>query len=217
MPVSVRKQAGRQAEQAQMHQTHPFALPYKPLREALGELAGSLLAQSAELDALTLRLPSTAKGPQSSPELIREQEDVMQDITGFRAWDVETLTLVPGDALDFFLSLPDNAPRGVAFGSSLRFWSTAASFASELIVGQEYMPALQETKRDRAVTYRAAWQAVLSDDDMERMAQLAKMMPPVCWSYLPLGDKTASLLREMVLHFLNATVDAFVRGSLSVN
>ncbi len=213
MPVSVRKQRGKQVGQAQ---THPFTLPYKPLREALGELAGSLLAQSAELDALTLRLPSTAKGPQSSPELIREQEDVGQDITGFRAWDVETLTLAPGDTLDFFLSLPDNAPRGVAFGSSLRFWSTVAQFASELIVGQEYMPALQETKRDKAVSYRAAWQAALSDDDTERMTQLAKMMPPICWSYLPLGDKTASLLREMVLHFLNATIDAFVRDSLTV-
>ncbi len=216
MPVAVRKRGGKLAERAPMHSTHPFTLPYKPLREVLGELAGSLLAQSAELDALTLRLPSTAKGPQSSPELIREQEDVAQDIAGFRAWDVETLTLAPGDALNFFLALPDNAPHGVAFGSSLRFWSTAAWFASELIVGQEYMPALQETKRDRAVTYRAAWQAVLSDDATERMTQLAKMMPPVCWSYLPLGDKTASLLREMVLHFLNATVDAFVRDNLSV-
>ncbi len=213
MPTVARKRGGRQAEQAQ---THPFTLPYKALRETLGEIAGSLLAQSAELDALTLCLPSTAKGPQSSPELIREQEDVGQEITGFKAWDVETLTLAPGTALDFLLSLPDNAPRGIAFGSSLHFWSMAARFASELIVGQAYMPALQETKQNRIVTYRAAWQAVLSDDDNGRMTQLAKLMPPVCWSYLPLGDKNVSLLSEMVLHFLNATIDAFVRDSLSV-
>ncbi len=213
MPAVVRKRGGKQAEQTQ---AHPFTLSYKALREALGEIAGSLLAQSAELDALTLRLPSTAKEPQSSPELIREQEDVGQDITGFKLWDVETLTLAPGAALDFLLSLPDNAPRGVAFGSSLRFWSMASRFASELIVGQAYMPALQETKQNRIVAYRAAWQAVLADDDAGRMTQLAQLMPQVCWSYLPLGDKTASLLREMVLHFLNATIDAFVRESLSV-
>lgn len=213
MPAVAAKRGTRAEEQAQ---THPFTLPYKTLREAVGELAGSLLAQSAELDALTLRLPSTAKGPQSSPELIREQEGVGQDISGFKAWNVETLTLAPGAALDFLLSLPDTAPRGVAFGSSLRFWSMAARFASELIVGQAYMPALQETHHNRSVIYRAAWQAVLSDDDSERMAQLAKLMPPVCWSYLPLGDKTAALPREMLLHFLNATVDAFVRESLTV-
>ncbi|MHB8597888.1 MAG: DEAD/DEAH box helicase [Ktedonobacteraceae bacterium] len=213
MPAVVRKRGGKQAEQTQ---THPFTLSYKALREALGEIAGSLLVQSAELDALTLRLPSTAKGPQSSPELIREQEDVGQDFVGFKTWDVETLALEPGTALDFLLSLPDNAPRGIAFGSSLHFWSMAARFASELIVGQAYMPALQEAKQNRILTYRAAWQAVLADDDAGRMTQLAQLMPPVCWSYLPLGDKTASLLREMVLHFLNATVDAFVRESLSV-
>ncbi|MEO8972528.1 MAG: DEAD/DEAH box helicase [Ktedonobacteraceae bacterium] len=213
MPIVARKRGGRQTEQTQ---THPFTLSYKALREALGELAGSLLAQSAELDALTLRLPSTAKGPQSSPELIREQDDVGQDITGFKTWDVETLTLAPGTALDFLLTLPDNAPRGIAFGSSLHFWLMVARFASELVVGQAYMPALQETKQNRIVTYRAAWQAVLSDDDSGRMAQLAQLMPSVCWSYLPLGDKTASLLREMLLHFLNATVDAYVRESLSV-
>lgn len=212
MPAVVRKRGGRQMAQAQ---THPFTLPYKALREALGEIAGSLLVQDADLDALTLRLPSTAKAPQSSPELIREQEDVGQDITGFKAWDVETLTLAPGTALDFLLALPDNAQRGVASGSSLRFWSMAAHFASELIVGQAYMPALQETKHDARVMYRAAWQAILSDDDTERLAQLAQLMPPVCWSYLPLGDKHVSLLHEMVLHFLNATIDAFVRDSLS--
>ncbi|HLX40069.1 MAG TPA: DEAD/DEAH box helicase [Ktedonobacteraceae bacterium] len=213
MPVVVHKRGGRQAAQAQ---THPFTLPYKALREALGEITGSLLVQSADLDALTLRLPTTAKGPQSSPELIREQEDVGQDIIGFKAWDVETLTFAPGAALDFLLSLPDNAPRGIVSGSSLRFWSMAARFAAELIVGQAYMPALQEIKQNRMVMYRAEWQAVLSDDDSERMVQLAQLMPPVCWSYLPLSDKTASLLHEMVLHFLNATVDAFVRDSLSV-
>ncbi len=216
MPMVVAKWGKRRKQAQEQAQTHPFTLPYKALREAVGEIADSLLVQSAELDALTLRLPSMAKGPQSSPELIREQEDVGQDITGFKVWNVETLTLAPGTALDFLLSLPDNAPRGVAFGSSLHFWSMAARFASELIAGQAYMPALQETKQNRIVTYRAAWQAVLSIDDNERMAQLAQLMPPVCWSYLPLGNKTASLLREMVLHFLNATIDAFVRDSLSV-
>ncbi|HVB25122.1 MAG TPA: SNF2-related protein [Ktedonobacteraceae bacterium] len=216
MPVMAAKRGKRGKQVEEQTQTHPFTLPYKTLREALGEIAGSLLAQSAELDALTLRLPSTAKGPQSSPELIREQEDVGQDITGFKAWDVETLTLAPGTALDFLLSLPDNAHRGIVFGGSLRFWSMAVRFASELIVGQAYMPALQEKKHDGRVTYRAAWQAVLSDDDTGRMAQLAQLMPPVCWSYRPLGDKPASLPREMLLHFLNATVDAFVRESLSV-
>jgi hypothetical protein len=45
MPAVAAKRGKQAAGQAQ---THPFTLPYKALREALGEIAGSLLAQSAE-------------------------------------------------------------------------------------------------------------------------------------------------------------------------
>ena len=41
------------------------------------------------------------------------------------------------------------------------------------------------------------------------------MMPPICHAFLPPGQKKTSLLEEMLLHFLNHTIDAFVRARIS--
>jgi len=200
------KQTGRQ---------HPFTLPYEPLKEAISELAGSLLVKSASSDALSLLLPSTARGPLSSPELILEKEPADLKAIGFRPWKVVTLTLDPDSAFDLLLALPNYAPHGIAFGSSLRFWTEAARFAFELIVRQSYMPALEETRQDGASIYRAAWQAVLVGEDAERVSLLLKAMPPICWAFLPGSEMKPSVLQNILLSFLNRTLDAFVRESLS--
>ena len=201
---------GKQAERQ-----HPFTLPYEPLKEAISELAGSLLVKSASSGTLSLLLPSTARGPLSSPELIFEKEPADLQATGFRPWKVVTLALDPDGALDFLLALPNYAPHGTAFGSSLRFWTEAARFAFELIVRQSYMPALEETRQDGVSIYRAAWQAVLVGEDAERVSLLLKAMPPVCWAYLPDSEMKPSVLQNVLLSFLNRTLDAFVRESLS--
>ncbi|HEX6553345.1 MAG TPA: DEAD/DEAH box helicase [Ktedonobacteraceae bacterium] len=201
---------GKQAERQ-----HPFTLPYEPLKEAISELAGSLLVKSASSGTLSLLLPSTARGPLSSPELIFEKEPADLQAAGFRPWKVVTLALDPDSALDFLLALPNYAPHGTAFGSSLRFWTEAARFAFELIVRQSYMPALEETRQDGVSIYRAAWQAVLVGEDAERVSLLLKAMPPVCWAYLPDSEMKPSVLQNVLLSFLNRTLDAFVRESLS--
>ena len=126
--ASVRRR-GKQTEEQQTQQ-HPFALPHDPLQEAISELVGSLLSKSVGSSRLRLSLPSTATGPLSSPELMLEKEPIDLKVTGFKSWEVATLTLEPGNALDFLLALPNDAPRGIAFGSSLRFWMEAARFTS---------------------------------------------------------------------------------------
>src|SRR5579871_2855316 len=73
----------------QKPQQHPFALEEDALREALGELAGSLLARIADPGTLTLSLPSSAKGPMPSPELILEEEQELQ-ARAFKAWQIPT-------------------------------------------------------------------------------------------------------------------------------
>src|SRR5579863_402040 len=205
--------AGRQSA-GQKPRRHPFALTQDALKEMLDVQAGSLLTAGASPGILTLRMPSTPKGPMPSPELILEESSEVS-ATAFKAWDVVTLTLEPGLALDFLLALPDNPPRGVAFGSSLRFWTTAARFSFELIARQCYMPTLQETQQHKETVYRAAWQAVLAPEDEERLRALSGMMPPICWAFLPPGEKKSSLREEMVLHFLNQAIDAFVRNRLA--
>jgi SNF2 family DNA or RNA helicase len=199
----------------QTERQHPFTLPYEPLKEAISELAGSLLVKSASSETLSLLLPSTAREPLSSPELILEKEPADLKATGFRPWKVVTLTLDPDSALDFLLTVPNYTPRGIAFGSSLRFWTEASRFAFELIARQSYMPVLDETRQDGVSIYCAAWQAVLAGENTERVSLLLKAMPPVCWAFLPESEMKPSVLQNVLLSFLNRTLDAFVRESLS--
>ncbi len=213
LPITANKRAGRPTADDKPRK-HPFALAQDTLRETLGELAGSLLARNAEPSTLTLFMPSTTRGPMPSPELILENEEELQ-AKAFNAWYIPTLTLDADFARDFLLALPGNAPHGMAFGASLRFWSTAASFSFELTARQCYMPGLQVIRRKRETIYRATWNVAISPEDTERMHMLAGMMPPICHAYLPPGHKKTSLPAEMLLHFLNHTVDGFVRSRIS--
>ncbi|HEV7236004.1 MAG TPA: SNF2 helicase-associated domain-containing protein, partial [Ktedonobacteraceae bacterium] len=211
--ASATKRAGRQAEVQPSHQ-HPYGLSYALLREAINELAGSMQLQSATPGTLTLLLPSTSKEPASSPELILEKELSDSKVVGLKPWDVATLSLDPGLALDFLLHLPNYPPHHVAFGDSLRFWAEAAKFSLALLTRQSYMPTLEETAQKGMRNFRAAWRTVLVGEDTERLSVLAKAIPPLCWSFLPADEMRASAIQNIVQSFLDATVDAFVRESL---
>jgi SNF2 family DNA or RNA helicase len=208
------KRGGRPAGRAPGQ--HPFTLSHETLMEAIGELAGSLLLKSAATDTLTLRLPSSAKGPLPSPQLVLEDESLDLKATGLKPWHVSTLTFASAPALDFLLALPNNAPRAIAFGSSLRYWAEAAEFSFELVSRQCFAPTLRENRNRGTASLRASWEAVLTGEDDERLSTLSTAMPPLCWSFVPDGQQQSSLRQDILLHFLNATVDAFVRESLSV-
>jgi len=210
LPRRAPKQAGPQKSGL-----HPFALAQNALTAVIAEIAGSLLANSANSNLLSLRLPSSSKGPLSSPELLIEKATGDSQSAEFRRWKIPTLMLDAGPAFDFLLALPSNPPHGVASGSSLRFWSTAANFAFELITRQNFAPALNEVREGKLVTYRAAWEPVLSEEDTERLQLLKRAMPPLCWSFAPEGKQKAALQQNIMLDFLNQAVDDFVRGELS--
>jgi len=203
---------GRSTEK-EASRRHPFALTHEALTESIGELTDSLLLKRASKSTLALRLPSTTTLPSHSPELIVDEET--NGATSLKWWDVTTLTFSAGPVLDFLLSLPDNPPYGAAFGSSLHFWVEAAKFSFELISKQSFIPTIQETKQSKTTTYQAVWKAILSQEDRERMNLLTNAMPPICWAFMPPGEKKVSLLQEAVLHFLHQSVDAFVRENLS--
>ncbi len=194
---------------------HPFALAHDALIEAVGRLSGSLLVKSTGSGTLSMRLPSTSKGPLPSPELIIEKENESLSTARFEPWNILTLTLDANTALDFLLSLPNDPPHAMAFGSSLRFWSEVAKFSFELITRQCFVPTMQETRQNGATVYRAAWEVVLAGDDEERMHLLSTVMPSVCLAFLPSGEKKTSVPHESVLNFLHAVTDTFIRESLS--
>lgn len=208
------KRSGRKAGAGQPN-GHPFALPHDLLRDTLGALAGRVLVESAQAETLVLSLPSGTPGPLPSPELICEEPRAMNVRTCER-WSVPTFALKPDEALAWLLALPDNPPS-VAVGSALRFWLLATRLAYELLARQAYMPTLQAvpTKGKREAKIGAAWRTVLAPDDGGRVTALAGMMPAVCWSFLSPGAKPATLPREILQHFLDTTIDAFVRRELS--
>ncbi len=208
------KQSQGQAEKA-VARKHLFALSHADLKEALGEVVSSPLLRRADTSTISLRLPSTSKAPAHSPELL--VDELLEGALSLKWWDVETLTFVSGLALDILLALSENPPFGVAYSSSLRFWMTVATFAFELITKQAYIPTLQETKQGRTILYSALWKAFLSQEDTERLHVLTQAMPPLCWSFMPPGEKNVSLLREIVQTFLDRSIDAFVRESMSSN
>ncbi len=214
LPITISRRTARPEKQTP--QQHPFTLAHDALMEVIGELAGSLLVKSAASDILALRLPSTTRGPMPSPELILEDENIDLKATAFKPWHMPTLTLEPHLALDFLLSLPNNPPHAVAFGSSLRFWTEAAQFSFELLSRQCFVPTFQEAAHDGATSYRAQWEGVLAGEDAERLSLLSTVMPPVCWAFTSSGQEQSSLRQDIVQHFLNSTIDAFVRESLSV-
>ncbi len=195
-------------------QQHPFALTTGMLQEALGEVGGSLLVGEGATGVLSLRLPTTERGPLASPELVRE-EPVDLPATAFASWEVPALSLSPDGALDLLLALPDALPEGLVAGSSLRFWMTAARLAFELLVRQCYVPALWEMPVEDAVSLRAAWEAVLDAEDTARVRALASLMPAVCRSLLAPADRSATVSQDLLVSFLNHTIDAFVRLRLS--
>ncbi len=194
---------------------HPFVLSHAALKEVLGRVVNAPLLKRAGMSTLSLRLPSTSKAPTPSPELIvEEQPDIA---TNLKWWNVESLTFPAGLALDLLLALPESSPYNSVYGGSLRFWTTVAKFAFELITKQAFIPTLQEAIQDGITLYQAVWKAFLSSEDAERMNVLVHAMPPLCWSFMPSGEKKVSLLHEVVQKFLDQSVDAFVRESLPSN
>ncbi|MDI6885807.1 MAG: DEAD/DEAH box helicase [archaeon] len=217
LPMSVPGHRGRQPEAKKpKSRAHPFALASDGLREVIKIIFEHLVYENAEFETKTLLLPSTQKGPLPSPWLIREEDYSTEIATGLAGWEIETMTFDPYLAFDFLLGLPEQPPRGFAFGSSLRFWIEVAKFSLELVAKQQFIPSIREAKHDGSTTafFRAAWEAVITENDEERVHLLAEVMPPCCRAF-PDSDKSQLLSpANLILSFINRTIDAFIRKSL---
>lgn len=191
---TVPKQRGKKSQS----RVHPFACSPQSLLEAL-EKVSECVFESADSKTLVMNLPSTARSPVPSPELVTEHDQVPTRLT---LWEVPVLVLDPYKALNFLLSLPDHPPHGVAFSSSLRFWIEAARFSLELMTRKCFVPTV--TLKDNTFL-EAFWEVRIPDED-ERFCALVQAMPPVCRAFTDGG-----IPEEILLHFLNSTVDGFIR------
>jgi SNF2 family DNA or RNA helicase len=180
---------------------HPFAISCGDLESQLPETSGS----SGSPETLTLRLPSTNKGPLPSPWLILE-DTVSEKATDLKDWTVETLSFELEQAIDLLIDLPSYPPQGIVLGSSIRFWSDLAMFSLELIAREQFVPQIRSDK--------VSWAAVINDDDSERLKIFSESMPPSCRGFL---SKYAEppLPHDLVMNFVDLAIDSFVRGSLN--
>ncbi|HXF61184.1 MAG TPA: DEAD/DEAH box helicase, partial [Caldilineaceae bacterium] len=143
--------------------------------------------------------------PPASPE--------RTDKPALMPWQVTGLTVRPLDALLFLSHLSNAAGRGALSrfrpGNDLVFWSNAAKFALELLVGQHYLPSL---RADPSGRLDAVWQPILLDPRVEqRREHLVRTMPPVCRAYNLASPADAPAPAALTEHFVATLVDAAVR------
>jgi SNF2 family DNA or RNA helicase len=202
-------------------QQHPFGLIPADLSPVLKRCSVSVRTlPGAEL----LLLPSDGRGPVPSPELVIEAERPGVAEQSLRPWAVSGLVARDTAGLDLLLGLPTDAPPGIVFGASLRFWVVAARFARELVGRQCFVPALLAVEFPERSLLRGVWEAQIGDADRERLQMLDRAMPPVCrarveqpdspkdWAKVTGADQPGA--EELLVSFLNQAVDDSVRGSL---
>lgn len=210
LPLTVPSSRGRQPTKSKPR-PHPFSVPDKMLSEELADIFGQA---SSGIKTRTFRLPSTKRGPIPSPWLVRD-DIVLEQPSGLFPWYTETLTFDPYAALNLLLDLPVHPPHGIAFGSSLQFWILAARFTLEIVARQQFAPTVREGS--------ALWVPIIDEEDENRLQILSKALPPSCQAFeVQSGSRKRTRSREkdkskplqLVMSFINATVDAFVRRSL---
>jgi len=179
------------------------------LSEELADIFGHL---PSGIETRTFRLPATKKGPLPSPWLVRD-DVVLEQPSGLFPWYTETLTFDPYPALNLLLDLPVHPPHGIAFGSSLQFWILAARFSLEIVARGQYAPAVRDGI--------ALWVPIIDEEDQNRLQMLSKALPPSCLAFEEQSrpgsrsrEKYESKALKLVISFINAKVDAFVRRSL---
>ena len=141
-------------------------------------------------------------------------------------WQVQGIRLTASEALQFLQSLPLSSVQGDELGwlgADLRFWSHIARWQLDLLARAKFLPALKteaaetqagekqaEAKPASAI---AQWQVLLdSATDQTRLEQFTRQMPGLCRAYGTGSDSAPSPASELLLSFLNQTIDTTVRS-----
>lgn len=206
------RQPGRRGQKPKTKE-HPFFAPIPAVR---GIVENNAPLATAKEERITLRLPSTRKGPQPSPKL-RHSWELDQKTPPFLAsWVVKGLLLPPAEALPVLVQLPSlsqsqDAANMFTLADDARYWHTVATLALEILAAQKLAPLLVEAD-DTGKTYHARWVPVLDGPkDGPRLALLERSMPPVCRAEVGQHSQPASP-RALLTTFLNTTCDALARA-----
>ncbi|MEH2310380.1 MAG: SNF2-related protein [Nostoc sp.] len=140
-------------------------------------------------------------------------------------WRVEGFCLNPSEAVKFLAAIPLNAAKGedAFLGGDLRFWSQVSRWSLDLISRCKFLPRID---RQSDGAFAAKWQVLLdSAVDGTRLEKFSADMPLVCRTYQ--GDEENNHVQspiyldfpaepqELLLGFLNSTIDAQIREMVS--
>ncbi|MDY7085230.1 MAG: DEAD/DEAH box helicase, partial [Actinomycetota bacterium] len=183
---------------------HPFATTAQTLLAELTETSDDIrdALGKAVTESMTLRLPSSARGPLPSP-------DTGVEVTGrgirLSEWSVPAL-LLPGDAaLPALAALSDPDPGGPWVpGSSLRYLGVLAGHACDLARRGRMLPQLV-TESGVAT---ARWRAVLTGADAATYRDFAAAMPAVVRASGPAEAGVALTLQDALATLLDAAARA---------
>ncbi|NPE06797.1 MAG: DEAD/DEAH box helicase [Asgard group archaeon] len=197
-----------------LEKKHPYTVNFSRLLELLKIMSSNLDESLAfRPNWLAMNLPTITNNPVISVNKISDELKNEKDLE-FNYWQVNTLNLDLYDALDFLLSLPETPPKGVIFSDSLKFWTEVARFSLEIISINSYFPATKVINQDSEKTiFAGIWEAIIPNRILQSFNLLVKSMPYYCLSFF---NKNLSS-QEIVLTFINKTIDSFLRKKLSIH
>jgi hypothetical protein len=174
---------------------HPFAAPAAAIARALDR---SRLG-SGRADWITLRLPSSDRGPRpsSSPPAAAQVE--------LGTWRVPALAFDPLPAIGLLLAIGGEGAGGLAIGASVTCLARAAELALALVADGRVLPALVEEDEGH---FLARWEAVPGPEHEQLLRALGEALPPVGRAMHELGGD------QLVRSFVDAAVDAAARAAL---
>ena len=211
---------GAQRQRGPKTPSHPGQLPINQLRILLAEPSLRLPVQSMEPANATVWLPSVNGMPMARRSVVQTGARpwaATPEGANLACWQVTGLSLPPLPAVMFLSRLRQHAQHAfvanggeqLRIGNDLYYWSNAAKFALEVLIGQQYVPTLRMTNDSDLY---ALWQPVLLDDRMQRRFQtLAATMPTVCRAYNLEQVEDAESPQQLTEHFVATAVDAAVR------
>jgi superfamily II DNA or RNA helicase len=201
----------------------PVAQPYPydaGAARLVWALAGALPGQSIPGNAsepARLWLPTVKGQPVPSSPLIADGPPPGKGSAPELApWTATALRLPVRSAVDLLCAIigRETLGGGVLVGPTLAYWATALRFSAALVAREQLLPGIEQATGG----WRASWRPVFAGAEGQRLARLARAMPPACRAVVANGaaeappDRAAS---EVLAGFVSACADALVRAAVA--
>lgn len=194
------------------YQRHPNSISFNKILSVLKKARlENLSDNSIKLNNLDLFLPTFENNPVPSSTTLNNKEQLSDLVVN--KWQVDTIALNHSEVLDFLLSLDKATFNEFAKSDSIGFWIKIAKFAYELIINESYLPAIELILKNHTyTTFMGSWKAIITTEYKDKFLQLTSEIPRNCLSF----SNEQVNPEELVLSFLNKTIDSFLRNKLGV-